>query len=33
VLVRRKEPIEGEYLLVGGILYAVFVVAAILAFV
>ena len=30
LLVRRKEPIESEYLLVGGVLYAVFVVVAIL---
>ena len=28
MLVRRKEPIESEYLLVGGVLYAVFIVAA-----
>jgi cation:H+ antiporter len=28
VLVRRKEPIESEYLLVGGALYAVFLVVA-----
>jgi cation:H+ antiporter len=31
LLLRRKEPIEGEYLLVGGALYAVFVVVAILS--
>src|SRR3712207_3188152 len=30
VLVRRKEPIESEYLLVGGALYAVFVVVALI---
>jgi cation:H+ antiporter len=29
LLLRRKEPIEGEYLLVGGVLYAIFVVVAI----
>lgn len=30
LLVRRKEPIESEYLLVGGVLYAVFLAAAVL---
>jgi cation:H+ antiporter len=29
LLLRRTEPIEGEYLLVGGALYAIFVVVAI----
>jgi cation:H+ antiporter len=33
VLLRRKEPIEGEHLLLGGALYAVFVVAAIFSIV
>ena len=31
LLLRRKKPIEGEHLLVGGALYTVFVVVAILA--
>jgi cation:H+ antiporter len=30
-LLKRKKPIEGEHLLVGGALYAVFAVAAVLA--
>jgi cation:H+ antiporter len=30
VLVRRKGPIESEYLLVGGVLYAVFAVVALI---
>jgi cation:H+ antiporter len=29
-LVRKKEPIESEYLLVGGVLYAVFLVVALI---
>jgi cation:H+ antiporter len=31
LLVRRKEPIESEYLFVGGALYAVFLVVALIA--
>jgi hypothetical protein len=30
LLIRRKEPIESEYLFVGGVLYAVFLVVALL---
>jgi cation:H+ antiporter len=31
LLIRRKEPIESEYLLVGGVLYAVFIVVALVS--